>query len=166
MSYSNIDGRISSYICYQGSLDGDTYKGYHNYCGFYKDQIILIELVDGTRIGAYLSNVPYSDSEDGGDVVVDDENAVVFNVDSGVVYKVNDPKGVFTVYKEGFFKIGRNDIYIVNGYMGNEGSLSEFPGQFGSEDVEKYKLTNGQRELKVSQMEVFALWNEDDEDFF
>jgi cell division protein FtsB len=56
MAYANMKDKLYSYICYQGSIDGDSYEGYHSFCGLFPDQIILIELTDGTRIGAYVSN--------------------------------------------------------------------------------------------------------------
>lgn len=164
ISYANMDGKINAYICYQGSLDGDNYEGYHKYCGLFPDQIILIELVDGTRIGAYISNAPYNGDEDDDEVVVSDPNVVLFNIDNGASYKINDPYGAFTVYKKGFFKIGKNDIFVANNYLINDESFSEFPSQFGNSDVEKYSLTNGNRKLQITQMEVFTLWKEDEED--
>ena len=78
-----------SYICYQSSIDGDSYKGYHSYCGLFPDQIILIELTDGTRIGAYVSNAESIGSEED-DKVVDDPNAIWFNIETNVSYKINE----------------------------------------------------------------------------
>jgi hypothetical protein len=161
MAYANMEDKFSSYICYQGSIDGDSYKGYHSYCGLFPDQIILIELTDGTRIGAYISNAQSIGSEED-DKVVDDPNAVLFNIDTDVSYKIKDPHNAFTIYKEGLFKIGDNDLFIADNYFTNDNSFSEFPSQFGSSDIPKYSLTNGQRNFKIRQLEVFTLWNEID----
>jgi hypothetical protein len=160
MAYANMD-KFSSYICYQGSIDGDSYKGYHSYCGLFPDQIILIELTDGTRIGAYISNAQSIGPEED-DKVVDDYNAILFNIDTNFSYKINDPHNAFTIYKNGLFKIGDNDLFIADKYFTNDNSFSEFPSQFGSSDIPKYSLTNGQRNFKIRQLEVFTLWNEID----
>ena len=161
MAYANMEDKFSSYICYQGSIDGDSYKGYHSYCGLFPDQIILIELTDGTRIGAYISNAQSIGPEED-DKVVDDSNAILFNIDTNFSYKINDPHNAFTIYKNGLFKIGDNDLFIADKYFTNDNSFSEFPSQFGSSDIPKYSLTNGQRNFKIRQLEVFTLWNEID----
>ena len=161
MAYANMKERFYSYICYQGSIDGDSYKGYHSFCGLFPNQIILIELIDGTRIGAYVSKAQTDGSEDE-DKVVDDSNVILFNIDTNISYKINDPHNAFTIYKNGFFKIGDNDLFIADEYFSNENSFSEFPKQFGSSDTPKYSFTNGQRNFKIKQLEVFTLWSEID----
>ena len=64
IAYANMKDKFYSYICYQGTIDGDSYDGFHSVCGLFPDQIILIELTDGTRIGAYISNAQSIDSEE------------------------------------------------------------------------------------------------------
>ena len=161
MAYANMKDKFYSYICYQGTIDGDSYEGFHSVCGLFPDQIILIELIDGTRIGAYISNAQ-TDGVDDEDRVVDDPNAILFNIDTNASYKINDPHSAYTIYKDGFFKIGDNDLFIANKYFSNEDSFSEFPSQFGPSNIPKYSLTNGQRNFKIRQLEIFTLWNEVD----
>ena len=79
-----------------------------------------------------------------------------------MIYKINDPHSAYTIYKDGFFKIGDNDLFIANKYFSNEDSFSEFPSQFGPSNIPKYSLTNGQRNFKIRQLEIFTLWNEVD----
>ena len=85
MAYANMKGNFYSYICYQGSMDGDSYKGYHSSCGVFPDQIILMELNDGTRIGAYISNAQTSDLDED-DKVIDDSKAILFNIYTTYIY--------------------------------------------------------------------------------
>jgi hypothetical protein len=161
MSYTG--SKKQSFICYQGTLDGDNnYEAYHQYCGFFPEQIILLELNDGHRFGAYLSKIPEELGKD--DLHIDDPNAFLFNVDTGEIYKVNDPRNVITIFKNGFFKIGNYDLYISNNYMSNEKSYSRFPNQFGSNDISKNVLTNGKENLSIVQMEIFSLWTKSSEE--
>ena len=95
IAYTNMKDKFYSYLCYQGTIDGDSYEGFHPVCGWFPDQIILIELTDGTRIGVYISN-----AQTDGVRVVDDPNTIWFKIETNVSYKINDPHSANIIYKD------------------------------------------------------------------
>ena len=145
-----------TYICYSGITDGDSPRNFHYHCGLER-QLVVIELETGEKFGGYLAKRPL-DAENPEEIVTEDKEAFLFSITKKKIYPIKEGKKVYTLYKDGFFMFGEEDIVIKPGWLRNpENCYSKFPQSYGDDSTSSLELTNGHSKLNIIKLEVFTL---------
>lgn len=141
-------------ICFQGAFYQDDPTNFLKYCKG-EHLLFLIEHKNHMRFGAYISKGPVNDT-DGDYVVENDDKAFIYNLNNKkVYYQKSSP--AYTIFKDGFFAIGDNDILIKDHFYEGKNSFCNFPKSYGDIDTPFCEITDGQKELEITELEVYII---------
>jgi cell division protein FtsL len=156
MKWINFGESITS-LCYQSSFFEDESYYFKENC-LYRNFLVLIQLHNNKRFGAFTSNAP-SEIEDIGKTI-NDPNAFVFDLDNKKkfpIYSQSNGENAFTLLDDGFFAFGE-DIVIKEHFYHNKESYSKFPHTYGLDDNAKQnEITDGESALTITNLEIYNI---------
>ena len=135
-------------LLYRASEEQYSAKIFHSKVDEFKNTIIFIKDVNNFIYGGFTRK-----TWDGARIFKADQYAIVFNLDKGIYYKINDVNHAIFCDPDYLAMFGEGDIYL-----GPKSVKSSFPKSYGSSSENKqYELTLGFNELSPVEMEVFQL---------
>ena len=135
-------------LLFRASEDGYSPKVFHNKVDKFKNNLILIKDVNNFIYGGFTRN-----TWDGNKIYKKDKNAIVFNLDNEIYYKIKDNSYSIFCDPDNLAIFGDGDIYL-----GVEGIKSFFPKSYGNSlENKENELTLGYKKLIPLEIEVFQL---------
>ena len=135
-------------LLYRASEEGYSPKIFHNKVDKFKNNLILIKDANNFVYGGFTRN-----TWDGNKIYKKDKNAIVFNLDNEIYYKIKDNNYSIFCDPENLAIFGKGDIYL-----GVEGVKSFFPKSYGNAlENKENELTLGYIKLIPLEIEVFQL---------
>ena len=135
-------------LLYRASEEQYSANIFHSKVDQFKNTIIFIKDINNFIYGGFTRK-----TWDGTRIFKNDQNAIVFNLDKEVYYKINDANHAIFCDPEYLAIFGEGDISL-----GPKSVESTFPKTYGSTSENKqYELTMGFSKLSPLEMEVFQL---------
>lgn len=155
--FINPQKSIQYSLCYKASKDGDKSNTLRSNCAGIGPLIFLIETHDGYRFGAYF-NLALQYDEYGG--YLSDKDAFIFSFDTKEKYKVINFEAALGDFKGKFPTIGRQDIFLEEGFLTNSESYTLFPRDYekGNNNFGDFILNGGMKKFKVKEMECASVY--------
>jgi len=135
-------------LLYRATDEQYSAEAFHNLVDKIKNTIIFIKDVNNFIYGGFTRK-----TWDGKRVFKTDQNAIVFNLDKEIYYKINDPSHAIFCDPDNLAIFGEGDILL-----GKKSIESSFPKTYGSKsENKKNELTLGFDKLSPLEIEVFNL---------
>ena len=135
-------------LLYRATEEQYSANTFHSKVDEFKNTIIFIKDINNFIFGGFTRK-----TWDGRRIFKSDQNAIVFNLDKGIYYKINDANHAIFCDPEYLAIFGEGDIYL-----GPKSVESSFPKTYGSQSENKqFELTLGYNKLTPVEMEVFQL---------
>ena len=135
-------------LLYRTSEEQYSAQIFHSKVDSFKNTIIFIKDINNFIYGGFTRK-----TWDGNRMFKNDQNAIVFNLDKGIYYKINDANHAIFCDPEYLAIFGEGDISL-----GPKSIETSFPKTYGSSSENKqYELTMGFNKLSPLEMEVFQL---------
>ncbi len=135
-------------LIYRASEDGYSPKIFHRKVDKFKNNIILIKDANNFIYGGFTRN-----TWDGNKIYKKDKNAIVFNLENEIYYKIKDNSYSIFCDPDNLAIFGEGDLYL-----GEEGIKSFFPKSYGNSlENKENELTLGYKKLIPLEIEVFQL---------
>ena len=135
-------------LLYRASEEQYLAKNFHSKVDEFKNTIIFIKDVNNFIFGGFTRK-----TWDGTRIFKSDQNAIVFNLDKGEYYKINDANHAIFCDPDYLAIFGEGDIYL-----GPKSIETSFPKTYGNlSENKKFELTMGYNKLSPVEMEVFQL---------
>ena len=149
----NEDGELKCKLLYRASKDGDAANIFHSKCDFIKHTLVIIETGKGFKFGGYANEQTW----DGNKIYKKDNKAFIFSFDKNKIYNVKNDRYAIGV-KTNFGPIFGNDHFYINDKAFINGGICKH-GRFCCFDdqVSDQELTNGDKNFKLVEMEVFEV---------
>ena len=147
---NKVNKKISLNLIYKATVDSDKASAFHEKCDSAKSSLVLVETDEGKRFGGFTTS-----SWSGDCVDKKDEDAFVFSLDKMKVYpNIPDEDAIGCYPKYGPIFLGCQ-IRIYDNAFTKGGTTFEKGLNFNTQ--EDYELTDGNREFKVKEIEVYEV---------
>ena len=147
---NKVNKKITLNLIYKATVDSDKASAFHEKCDGAKSSLVLIETDDGKRFGGFTTS-----SWSGDCIDKKDEDAFVFSLDKMKVYtNIPDEDAIGCYPKYGPIFLGCQ-IRIYDNAFTKGGTTFEKGLNYNTE--EDYELTDGNREFKVKEIEVYEV---------
>ena len=147
---NKVNKKITLNLIYKATVDSDKASAFHEKCDSAKSSLVLVETDEGKRFGGFTTN-----SWSGDCVDKKDEDAFVFSLDKMKVYpNIPDEDAIGCYPKYGPIFLGCQ-IRIYDNAFTKGGTTFEKGLNFNTQ--EDYELTDGNREFKVKEIEVYEV---------
>ena len=135
-------------LLYRATEEQYSAKTFHSKVDEFKNTIIFIKDINNFIFGGFTRK-----TWDGTRIFKRDQNAIVFNLDKEIYYKINDASHAIFCDPEYLAIFGEGDIYL-----GPKSVESSFPKTYGTlSENKQFDLTMGYNKLTPVEMEVFQL---------
>ena len=135
-------------LLYRASEEGYSPRIFHNKVDNIKNTLLLIKDINNFIYGGFTRK-----TWDGNKIYKNDKNAIVFNLEKEIYYKIKNEKYAIFCDPDNLAIFGEGDIYL-----GEEGVKSFFPKNYGDiSENKEYELTLGYKKLIPLEIEVFKL---------
>ena len=142
--------KITINLIYKAAADSDKAEEFHNKCDKAKSTLVLIETDKGKRFGGYTSV-----TWEGNCIEKLDEDAFIFSLDKKKVYEnIHGEKAIGCYTKFGPVFLGCQ-IRIYDNAFQRRGTTFKKGLHYNTK--EDYELTDGDREFKVKEIEVYEI---------
>ena len=147
---NKVNKKITLNLIYKATVDSDKASAFHEKCDSAKSSLVLVETDEGKRFGGFTTS-----SWSGDCVDKKDEDAFVFSLDKMKVYpNIPDEDAIGCYPKYGPIFLGCQ-IRIYDNAFTKGGTTFEKGLNFNTQ--EDYELTDGNREFKVKEIEVYEV---------
>ena len=147
---NKVNKKITLNLIYKATVDSDKASAFHKKCDSAKSSLVLVETDEGKRFGGFTTS-----SWSGDCVDKKDEDAFVFSLDKMKVYpNIPDEDAIGCYPKYGPIFLGCQ-IRIYDNAFTKGGTTFEKGLNFNTQ--EDYELTDGNREFKVKEIEVYEV---------
>ena len=147
---NKVNKKITLNLIYKATVDSDKASAFHEKCDGAKSSLVLVETDEGKRFGGFTTS-----SWSGDCVDKKDEDAFVFSLDKMKVYpNIPDEDAIGCYPKYGPIFLGCQ-IRIYDNAFTKGGTTFEKGLNFNTQ--EDYELTDGNREFKVKEIEVYEV---------
>ena len=147
---NKVNKKITLNLIYKATVDSDKAEAFHEKCDNAKSSIVLVETDKGKRFGGFTTS-----SWSGDCVDKKDEDAFVFSLDKMKVYSnIPDEDAIGCYPKYGPIFLGCQ-IRIYDRAFSKGGTTYEKGLNYNTE--EDFELTDGDREFKVKEIEVYEV---------
>ena len=147
---NKVNKKITLNLIYKATVDSDKASAFHEKCDSAKSSLVLVETDEGKRFGGFTTS-----SWSGDCVDKKDEDAFVFSLDKMKVYpNIPDEDAIGCYPKYGPVFLGCQ-IRIYDNAFTKGGTTFEKGLNFNTQ--EDYELTDGNREFKVKEIEVYEV---------
>ena len=147
---NKVNKKITLNLIYKATVDSDKASAFHEKCDSAKSSLVLVETDEGKRFGGFTTS-----SWSGDCIDKKDEDAFVFSLDKMKVYpNIPDEDAIGCYPKYGPIFLGCQ-IRIYDNAFTKGGTTFEKGLNFNTQ--EDYELTDGNREFKVKEIEVYEV---------
>ena len=147
---NKVNKKITLNLIYKATVDSDKASAFHEKCDSAKSSLVLVETDEGKRFGGFTTS-----SWSGDCIDKKDEDAFVFSLDKMKVYtNIPDEDAIGCYPKYGPIFLGCQ-IRIYDNAFTKGGTTFEKGLNYNTE--EDYELTDGNREFKVKEIEVYEV---------
>ena len=148
------------YLCYRGSLDGDSAEMFHKKCDFFKNMIILIKTKDQRKFGGYSTESWETNSEY--PIHKKDKDAFIFSLDNYNIFNVIRPENALYCGKKLGPVFGIGEIFIAEHFFKNISHCNEKEvykcfNFKANENNENNEPLSGEKEFYVEEMEAYKV---------
>ena len=147
---NKVNKKITLNLIYKATVDSDKASAFHEKCDAAKSSLVLVQTDKGKRFGGFTTS-----SWSGDCVDKKDEDAFIFSLDKMKVYSnIPDEDAIGCYPKYGPIFLGCQ-IRIYDNAFTKGGTTFKKGLNFNTE--ENYELTDGDREFKVKEIEVYEV---------
>jgi len=153
--------KIMLKLLFSSRINGDELITFHTLCDNKGPTLTVIKSKDGNRFGGYTSRSWNSNSTG---QYLQDQKAILFNLDKKKFAKSNDYKSIYCYSGCGPVFGSGIDLFICKNFLDSDGSYNKNGTGYIFEGEGDYFLNNGKKNFKVEEMEVFNVFLVNDDE--